>query len=543
MKRKTLLILALLALMLVLGTLISCGEHEHVWVGHINYDATCYTNGEAVKICSICGESQTEVIPKKEHTFGDWVVIREATCTVAGSRERRCSACLHLETETIETSYQHTWGDWVMVSEPECEKSGIRTHICTSCKQAESEYVDPTGHTFSQEWSYDEWTHWYDTTCGHEGIKASDTYHKYSAWETVKAATCTEEGLQTRHCLTCPYVVEAVIDPLGHLSMTDKLVADYTGHWKKCFSCDYKMEFAPHTYVDGVCLTCGYAPSTQDILILTEKSDGTYRVDGVRIPFSTIEIPAMVDNKVISEIGANAFKDADYLLSLTLSPGITKIGNSAFSGCTGLTSLVLPSTVTDINSSAFSGCTALESINIPVGVTKLPMGIFEGCAALTAIQIPEGVTDIGMWAFSGCTSLAEVTLPTTLTKISGMAFVDCKALTAIHLPEGITEVADGTFEGCVALTQVTLPATLTYIGEDSFRGCTALSEITIPAAVAEIGNGAFYESGLVNAYFEDKVIWELTDSEGNLVGDGFITPTDPEKAAEILRDILCIWKK
>lgn len=543
MKRKSLLLtIVVLALVLVaLGAMTSCGEHEHIWTVTVTKEATCNHAGEQLKVCSVCGESVTEAIAKTKHAYGDWIVIRPATCTLAGLERRYCEICGQKEEKDIETYYQHDWGEWVMVSEPDCDKQGIRTHICNTCKVAESEYVDELGHTFSTEYAYNDRYHWYPTTCGHDDVKGLEIWHQFGDEVVVVPNTCTEPGLKTRTCKDCGYVKEIVTDPMGHLDMTGKWFSDHTGHWHKCFSCDYKMNFASHTYVDGVCTTCAYTPTIADILILTEKADGTYRVDGVRIQFAEIVIPAEIGGIAVTEIGANAFKGATYLEAITLPEGITKIGNSAFSGCTKLTSMVLPTTLTELNSSAFSGCTKLTSINLPVGITKLPTSVFADCKALTAIEIPEGVNSIGMWAFDGCASLATVTLPSTLTSISGMAFSGCASLTAIEIPEGITEIADSTFEGCSALASVTLPSTLTYIGASSFAGCNSLTEITIPAAVTEIGAGAFLGAGLTHAYFESKTIWELTDEDGELAD--FITPSDPEKAAELLRENAYTWKK
>ena len=47
--------------------------------------------------CTACGEKADVA----EHTFGEWTVTKEATATEDGSRERTCSVCGHVETETI----------------------------------------------------------------------------------------------------------------------------------------------------------------------------------------------------------------------------------------------------------------------------------------------------------------------------------------------------------------------------------------------------------------------------------------------------------
>ena len=42
-----------------------------------------------------------ETVPMLGHDWGEWKVVKEATATVAGSRERSCKTCGKTETETI----------------------------------------------------------------------------------------------------------------------------------------------------------------------------------------------------------------------------------------------------------------------------------------------------------------------------------------------------------------------------------------------------------------------------------------------------------
>lgn len=69
-------------------------------------EATCTEPGlsEVGFTCTVCGEpvdSVTTAVPAKGHTYGEWTVIKEATATVPGSRERTCSVCQNKETEEI----------------------------------------------------------------------------------------------------------------------------------------------------------------------------------------------------------------------------------------------------------------------------------------------------------------------------------------------------------------------------------------------------------------------------------------------------------
>ncbi len=54
---------------------------------------------ERMRMCLICGKFEIE--EKVEHKFGEWTVIKEASKTEKGQRERVCSECGYKETEDI----------------------------------------------------------------------------------------------------------------------------------------------------------------------------------------------------------------------------------------------------------------------------------------------------------------------------------------------------------------------------------------------------------------------------------------------------------
>ena len=65
--------------------------------------------------------------------------------------------------------------------------------------------------------------------------------------------------------------------------------------------------------------------------------------------------------------------------------------------------------VTSIGDQAFRNCTSLTSVTIPDNVTSIGERTFRGCHNLTSITIGNGVTSIGINAFQSCTSLKSVT--------------------------------------------------------------------------------------------------------------------------------------
>jgi hypothetical protein len=64
----------------------------HTWNEEYTVDkeATCTEEGSESIHCSVCDaidESTVRIIQKKEHSYGDWIVTREATATKDGMKE------------------------------------------------------------------------------------------------------------------------------------------------------------------------------------------------------------------------------------------------------------------------------------------------------------------------------------------------------------------------------------------------------------------------------------------------------------------------
>ena len=71
-----------------------CGEILAKATGHKWIDATC----TAPKTCSVCKVTEGTTAP---HSFGDWVVTKEAAAGVDGEKTRTCTVCGATETEII----------------------------------------------------------------------------------------------------------------------------------------------------------------------------------------------------------------------------------------------------------------------------------------------------------------------------------------------------------------------------------------------------------------------------------------------------------
>ena len=120
-----------------------------------------------------------------EHTPGEWVETKAATCTKAGERQRSCTVCGKI-LDIEPTPFAHDWGDWTVVSASTCTETGTRTRTCGKCGKIQSETTEPLKHNFEKQYE--------------------------------RKATCTEKGFVFYLCSRagCTESKNEVSLPLGH---------------------------------------------------------------------------------------------------------------------------------------------------------------------------------------------------------------------------------------------------------------------------------------------------------------------------------------
>ena len=80
--------------------------HYHHYVSEVTKEATCTEEGQITYTCTATNgtcdkKTYTEVIPKKAHSYGNWVIEKEATETETGLKSRTCSVCGDKQIEVI----------------------------------------------------------------------------------------------------------------------------------------------------------------------------------------------------------------------------------------------------------------------------------------------------------------------------------------------------------------------------------------------------------------------------------------------------------
>ena len=143
--------------------------------------------------------SVTDSIECTTHTFGDWVITEEPTCTTTGTQIRTCSVCKKVETQTIEALGHTEVIDKAVAAT--CTKTGLtegkHCSVCDAVIKAQ-EVIPATGK------------------------------HSFGDWKITKAATCTAEGTQTRTCSGCGKVETQTIAKTAHKYVNTVVKPTYT---------------------------------------------------------------------------------------------------------------------------------------------------------------------------------------------------------------------------------------------------------------------------------------------------------------------------
>ncbi len=136
---------------------------KHDGEGHNYVETTiepnCTEKGYTLHSCSICGdEFKTDYTDELWHTFGEWIVDKDSTCSECGERHRVCAACGFTEYAVVEQK-GHNF-DQTVIKEPTCTENGVVSLVCSVCGSKRQEAMPRLPHDYQKveaEKSYIEW--------------------------------------------------------------------------------------------------------------------------------------------------------------------------------------------------------------------------------------------------------------------------------------------------------------------------------------------------------------------------------------------------
>ena len=184
------------------------GHGYGVWV--VDEEPTCTEKGSRHRVCVVCGDTEREEIAPLGHDLVHHD-SKPATCTEKGFETYdTCSRCGYSTYHEIPAK-GHSYGDWIVDEDPTCTEKGGRHRVCAVCGDTEREEIAPFGHALIHhdakaptctESGYDA----YDTCtrCGYSTYHEIPAKgHSYGDWIVDKEPTTDEEGEMSRKCSSC----------------------------------------------------------------------------------------------------------------------------------------------------------------------------------------------------------------------------------------------------------------------------------------------------------------------------------------------------
>jgi len=183
-------------------------------------EPTCTVEGTRMKRCTICDTvAATETIAPNGHTYV--IEIIPATCTLRSIRKEVCSVCGYVKSSQFGSFYlaPHTPGAFTVTTPATCSGDGTETQTCTVCaKVLNTRSIPATGLHTPGSWvvttpatATEDGTETQNcTVCskvlGTRSIPANNTpvhVHTPGDWVVTTPATCSKEGTESQSCTTC----------------------------------------------------------------------------------------------------------------------------------------------------------------------------------------------------------------------------------------------------------------------------------------------------------------------------------------------------
>jgi len=368
------------------------GDHTHSfgeWI--VEIEPTCSEGGLYSRSCR-CGARQEKAIATKDHILDKWKTIQESTCSVKGIKESVCQVCGYSVQEELKLK-EHDFGKWIILENVSCIEEGLQERECKNCGEIEEKIIKITDHTFGA------WETVIESTCTSYGLRQSKCKcgetkeekipmldHNYTSTITLKLPTCTEEGIKESTCSMCKATITE--------SIPQRQQHDYG---------NYETVVKETCGADGIkrrSCECG-AYEEKPIPKTNKHSFGSWKI--------IKEAEYNIDGSREKSCSVCGLIETEIIPALEYNPVDWSISNGTLNGVSDTVSgsITIPNEVKTISKGAFDQNRNISSVTM-TGVRNINTKAFNACRNLSSVDISSSVTNIGEWAFDNCPALKSI---------------------------------------------------------------------------------------------------------------------------------------
>ena len=509
-------VLGFLVLTVALLLCLASCMHEHSfdeWT--VTKNATCTKDGLRCKICTDCGKVfDEEVVEAKGHTESKyWITVEKATCTNQGVETRNCKDCgIVLDTRYTDMLAHNNATKYENVVNATCTEDGSQETVvyCKVCGHESSRDYDilpAKGHdkrTYSEK---DENCFAYNfTVCDREGCDFTDfvitgvANHAFSDWERVDDNTtgspCGIDKIYKRTCADCG-VTEDRVDPTPDHNYIVTVISTHGFNSLLGEATIGKIEYVcQNTGCDSVYYEYEYHQYTQTVIAPTCTEQGY----------------------TLNSCACGLCYQSDFTDKVPHTPGAEATCTTAQT-CTKCLEILTPAldhvwkeaTCTDPKICQRADCGATvgkakgHNFSEWVTVTE-PTTTEEGLKERTCSCGEKETESIPALYSMGLKY--ELNSDEESYSVTGRGNCTDKDIVIPRTHNGlpVTSIGDYAFDYCTSLTSVVIPDSVTSIGEWAFYNCDSLTSIVIPDSVTSIGDFAFCDcTSLTSVVIGDSV--------------------------------------
>ncbi len=348
----------------------------------IKVEPTCTDNGERVKKCKFCDYEKREKLGTISHDYKE-TERKEATCEEPGYVKRVCSVCGNTQTEVTERLY-HSFPEGTDIKYDYRDNSDenycyYAYRECARCHK--DVFYKTQTHSMKKDAEF-----FVEATCSSTGVDAKKClYCNRRTTETIpvvpynhkrgaavygerNAENCTVQA--TVSCTLCGEEIDSWYEPRhDYDAETFVCTREGCGNVKEMPSSYFTYS---STYLGGWAIKGINDKKTADVKKYIDDNDGRIRLPSRGGYPNESDVKGVLD-RVFDALGEEYRAKIKYIY---VPSGYRQIFSHAFANLSNLEKITFPKTITKIGNYALAGCKNLKELTLPYDSYADIIGIF-----------------------------------------------------------------------------------------------------------------------------------------------------------------------